>query len=202
MQAHVYREMPRALYPHVQWSGLARTFTPGRVSQRAVAVHAQAQRRGGSAGSGEAAGPYATKALRLARSGVHDWGLFAEEPIGGEEFVIEYVGERVRLSLADLREKRYEAAGRDNYLFRVDDEWVVDATMEGGTARFINHSCDPNCATRVVDIGGQNRIGIFSKRPIAVGEELCYDYMFEFEEEDPMRIPCLCGAATCRGWLN
>jgi SET domain-containing protein len=83
----------------------------------------------------------------------------------------------VRLSLADLRERKYEATGRDNYLFRVDDKWVVDATLQGGTARFINHSCEPNCATRVVSIDGINRIAIFSKREIAIGEELCYDYM-------------------------
>ena len=83
------------------------------------------------------------KQLQFARSGIHDWGLFALEQIAEGEMVIEYVGQVVRQSVADLREKRYEAVGiGSSYLFRVDGEAIVDATRYGNLARFINHSCN------------------------------------------------------------
>ena len=83
------------------------------------------------------------KQLKFAKSGIHDWGLFALEPIAAEEMVIEYVGQVIRQSISDLREKNYEASGiGSSYLFRVDLENVIDATKCGNLARFINHSCD------------------------------------------------------------
>lgn len=82
------------------------------------------------------------KQLRFAKSSIHDWGLFALEPIAAEEMVIEYVGEMVRQSVADLREKHYESVGiGSSYLFRVDTETIIDATVNGNLARFINHCC-------------------------------------------------------------
>ena len=81
--------------------------------------------------------------MKFAKSGIHDWGLFALEPIAAEEMVIEYVGQIVRQSIADQREKSYEACGiGSSYLFRVDMEYVIDATKCGNLARFINHSCN------------------------------------------------------------
>lgn len=81
--------------------------------------------------------------MKFARSGIHDWGLFALEPIAADEMVIEYVGETLRQSLADLREKKYEAEGcGSSYLFRVDTETIIDATKCGNLARFINHCCN------------------------------------------------------------
>lgn len=107
-----------------------------------------------------------------------------------------------RRPLADVRERQYEASGLgSSYLFRIDDEWVCDATMTGGRARFINHSCDPNCYTKIVAVEGQKRIGIYSKRRIAPGEELFYDYKFDFEEEEA-KVPCMCGAKACRKFMN
>ena len=70
-------------------------------------------------------------------------GLFAEEPIAEGELVIEYVGELIRARIADMRESRYEQIGiGSSYLFRIDEANVIDATMRGNQARFINHSCD------------------------------------------------------------
>lgn len=85
----------------------------------------------------------------------------------------------------------------------IDDQWALDATVKGGFARFINHSCNPNCYTRKFTVpgGGGKRIGIFAKRKIPPGEELCYDYQFEYEEGE-RRVRCCCGAAGCRGWMN
>lgn len=83
------------------------------------------------------------KQLKFAKSAIHDWGLFAMEPIAADEMVIEYVGQMVRPSIADLRETKYEAIGiGSSYLFRIDLETIIDATKCGNLARFINHSCN------------------------------------------------------------
>jgi histone-lysine N-methyltransferase SETD1 len=83
------------------------------------------------------------KQLKFAKSAIHDWGLFAMEPIAADEMVIEYVGQMVRPSVADLRETKYEAIGiGSSYLFRIDMETIIDATKCGNLARFINHSCN------------------------------------------------------------
>jgi histone-lysine N-methyltransferase SETD1 len=83
------------------------------------------------------------KQLKFAKSAIHDWGLFAMEPIAADEMVIEYVGQMVRPSIADLRESKYEAIGiGSSYLFRIDLETIIDATKCGNLARFINHSCN------------------------------------------------------------
>ncbi|CAH2230369.1 jg19186 [Pararge aegeria aegeria] len=138
------------------------------------------------------------------RSHIHGRGLFCKRDIEEGDMVIEYAGEVIRAVLADQREKKYEAmSGRRGvggcYMFRIDDNLVVDATLKGNAARFINHSCDPNCYSRVVDIHGHKHILIFALRRITVGEELTYDYKFPFEE---IKIPCTCGAKKCRKYLN
>ncbi|CAH2007526.1 unnamed protein product [Acanthoscelides obtectus] len=143
---------------------------------------------------------FRNKQLKFAKSAIHDWGLFAMEPIAADEMVIEYVGQMVRHSVADLREQKYEATGiGSSYLFRIDLENIIDATKCGNLARFINHSCNPNCYAKVITIESQKKIVIYSKQSIGVNEEITYDYKFPIEDE---KIPCLCGAATCRGTLN
>jgi hypothetical protein len=83
------------------------------------------------------------KSLRFGRSAIHDWGLFASEPIAADEMVIEYVGQMIRPVIADLRERQYEAVGiGSSYLFRIDLEMIIDATRCGNLSRFINHSCN------------------------------------------------------------
>lgn len=140
------------------------------------------------------------KLLRFAKSGIHDWGLFALEPIPADDMVIEYVGSVVRQSVADLREKQYEQSGiGSSYLFRVDHETIIDATMNGNLARFINHSCNPNCYAKIITLESQKKIVIYSKRDIDVNEEITYDYKFPIEDQ---KIPCLCGTPQCRGTLN
>ncbi|KAJ2747272.1 histone methyltransferase set1 [Coemansia sp. BCRC 34301] len=141
-----------------------------------------------------------TKRLRFSKSAIHDWGLFASEAIFQGEFVIEYIGERIRSQLADLREEQYEREGiGSSYLFRVDDEIVIDATKCGNVARFVNHSCEPNCIAKTIVAGGTKRIVIYASHDIQVGEEVTYDYKFPPEE---VKIPCLCGSVNCRGYLN
>ncbi|MEQ2294309.1 hypothetical protein AMECASPLE_002634 [Ameca splendens] len=140
------------------------------------------------------------KRLRFGRSRIHEWGLFAMEPIAADEMVIEYVGQNIRQMVADNREKRYAQQGiGSSYLFRVDHDTIIDATKCGNLARFINHCCTPNCYAKVITIESQKKIVIYSKQPIAVNEEITYDYKFPLEEN---KIPCLCGTENCRGTLN
>lgn len=83
------------------------------------------------------------KKLKFARSLIHEWGLFALEKIEQNDMVIEYIGEIIRQKIADIREKRYEKMGiGSSYLFRIDEDTIIDATFKGNLARFINHSCD------------------------------------------------------------
>jgi [histone H3]-lysine4 N-trimethyltransferase SETD1 len=83
------------------------------------------------------------KPLKFSKSDIHDWGLFALDLICAEEFVIEYVGQTIRQSVADQREIRYNAQGiGSSYMFRIDQDTIVDATKCGNLSRFINHSCD------------------------------------------------------------
>ncbi|KAJ7541966.1 hypothetical protein O6H91_10G083200 [Diphasiastrum complanatum] len=140
------------------------------------------------------------KRLKLQRSKIHDWGLLALEPIDAEDFIIEYIGEIIRTKISDVRELQYEKMGvGSSYLFRIDDEHVIDATVRGGLARFINHSCEPNCYTKIITVEGQKRVFVYAKKSITIGQELTYDYKFPLEEK---KIPCLCGSKRCRGSLN
>ncbi|KAJ7628501.1 hypothetical protein FB45DRAFT_748637, partial [Roridomyces roridus] len=140
------------------------------------------------------------KHLRFARSPIHDWGLYAMEKISRGEMVIEYVGEIIRAQVAEKREKIYERQGiGSSYLFRIDEDLVVDATKKGNLGRLINHSCDPNCTAKIITINGEKKIVIYAKQEIELGDEITYDYHFPFEQD---KIPCLCGSVKCRGFLN
>ncbi|KKZ60394.1 histone-lysine N-methyltransferase SETD1 [[Emmonsia] crescens] len=143
------------------------------------------------------------KPVRFARSAIHNWGLYAEENISANDMIIEYVGEKVRQQVADMRERRYLKSGiGSSYLFRIDENTVIDATKRGGIARFINHSCTPNCTAKIIKVDGSKRIVIYALRDIERDEELTYDYKFEREWDSDDRIPCLCGSTGCKGFLN
>ena len=110
------------------------------------------------------------KPVKFARSAIHNWGLYSLESITAQEMIIEYVGEKIRQEVADLREIKYMDSGiGSSYLFRIDDGTVVDATKKGGIARFINHSCDPNCTAKIIRVGGTKRIVIYALRDIEKG---------------------------------
>ncbi|KAF9884099.1 histone methyltransferase set1 [Aspergillus nanangensis] len=143
------------------------------------------------------------KPVRFARSAIHNWGLYAEENISANDMIIEYVGDKVRQQVADMRERQYMKSGiGSSYLFRIDENTVIDATKRGGIARFINHSCTPNCTAKIIKVDGSKRIVIYALRDIERDEELTYDYKFEREWDSDDRIPCLCGSTGCKGFLN
>ena len=108
------------------------------------------------------------KPVRFARSAIHNWGLYAMENIAANDMIIEYVGEKVRQQVADIRERQYLKSGiGSSYLFRIDEQTVIDATKKGGIARFINHSCTPNCTAKIIKVEGSKRIVIYALRDIA-----------------------------------
>ncbi|XP_047136295.1 uncharacterized protein LOC100209023 isoform X1 [Hydra vulgaris] len=137
----------------------------------------------------------------LGRSRIQGLGLFTKKDIEENTFIIEYIGSLIRNEVANRLEKHYERQNRGIYMFRIDNDTVVDATMAGGPARYINHSCDPNCVAEIVSIEKEKRIIIISSRKIDKGEELTYDYKFELED-DSEKIACLCGSFNCRKWMN
>jgi len=137
--------------------------------------------------------------LEVRRSAVHGRGVFALRRIRKGTRIIEYLGERVSHQEADRRYEHKRADDNHTFLFIVDRRIVVDAGIGGNEARFINHSCAPNCES-VIERG---HIYIEALRTIEPGEELNYDYRIARERTDPPDIDtifaCSCGAEHCRG---
>ncbi|WOL02330.1 histone-lysine N-methyltransferase ASHH1 isoform X1 [Canna indica] len=138
---------------------------------------------------------------RLFKTEDRGWGLLADEDIKAGQFVIEYCGEVISWKEAKLRSQAYESAGlRDAYIIYLNAYESIDATHKGSLARFINHSCQPNCETRKWNVLGEVRVGIFAKQDIPAGTELAYDYNFEWF--GGAKVRCLCGASCCSGFLG
>lgn len=129
-------------------------------------------------------------------------GAFALQVIPARTRLIEYTGERVSHQVADARYDEEESKGNTHtVLFALDDKIVIDAGVGGNDARFFNHSCDPNCTSRIV----RRRVYLETLREIYPGEELVYDYEIpregESDETALAKYPCYCGAPNCRGTL-
>jgi SET domain-containing protein len=117
------------------------------------------------------------------RSTVHGFGVFAAQPINKNTRIIDYAGELIRNDESETREDRYLKDGCI-WVFRVNRRWSRDAAVNGNIARFINHSCRPNCWFEVVD----RTIWIRASRRIRAGEELTYDYSTIGQRT----MPCRC----------
>ena len=135
-------------------------------------------------------------------SPMHGLGAFATEPIPAGTRVIEYAGARISPAEAHARyPDSTPGATHHTELFAIDDDIVIDASVDGNEARFINHSCDPNAEAIIED----DRIFIYAKKNIQPGTEILYDYQYErypeHTEEDERFYACLCGSAKCRGTI-
>ena len=140
--------------------------------------------------------------FRLRRSRIQGTGAFAIVDIPRGTRIIEYVGERITNAEADRRYPDDDRTRRHHtFLFTLNPRIVIDAAYQGNDARFINHSCDPNCDA-VIERG---HIWIDAIRDIPKGAELSYDYQFEHMPEytaDDLRLyACRCGSANCRGTI-
>ncbi|MFN8582741.1 MAG: SET domain-containing protein-lysine N-methyltransferase [Gemmatimonadaceae bacterium] len=140
-----------------------------------------------------------TRLFEVRPSPIQGLGVFATDFIPAGIRLIEYAGERLTPAAADARYPDREGERHHTFLFAIDDDVVIDAAVNGNDARFINHSCDPNCDAVVDD----DRIWIDTIRDIEAGEELAYDYAYVLPERHTpaakRRFPCSCGAARCRG---
>jgi uncharacterized protein len=134
-------------------------------------------------------------------SPVHGLGVFALRRIRKGTRIVEYLGERVSHQEADRRYESKDANDAHTFLFIVDSRTVIDAGVDGNDARFLNHSCNPNCESVIEN----RRVFIEAVRTIEPGEEMTYDYQIQREDDDPPGIEevfaCHCGSPQCRGTM-
>ena len=139
--------------------------------------------------------------FEIRASPIQGLGAFATRRLPRGIRLIEYAGERLTPAQADARYPDVPGERHHTYLFAIDDDVVVDAEVVGNEARWINHSCDPNCDAVIDDA----RIWIETIRDIEIGEELAYDYSLQLVERHTAaakrRFPCNCGAQKCRGTM-
>jgi hypothetical protein len=145
--------------------------------------------------------PTGGRRIQVRRSGVHGKGMYAVEPLKKGEVLIEYKGEIISWDEALRRHPHDPADPHHTFYFHIDDERVIDAKYGGNAARWINHSCDPNCEAD--ETGG--RVFIKALRNIKPGEELFYDYGLVIDERYTPKLKkqyeCRCGAKDCRGTM-
>jgi len=146
--------------------------------------------------------PMKKKRYVVRRSEIHGTGVFARREIRKGSVIIEYKGQRITWDEALSRPDSDRDDPAHTMLFDLEDGRVIDPCVRGNAARWINHSCDPNCRTFEDEKG---RIQIEARRRIAAGEELCYDYRLTVEgpltRRERARYTCRCGSAKCRGSL-
>jgi hypothetical protein len=121
---------------------------------------------------------------------IHGTGGFAKMNIAAGTRVIEYVGEKITKA-----ESLRRCESNNEYIFSLGDESDLDGNVPGNPARFLNHSCDPNCEA---ERAGEH-IWIVARRDIRAGEEITFNYGYDLE--DYRKHPCRCGAANCAGYI-
>ncbi|MBX3748416.1 MAG: SET domain-containing protein-lysine N-methyltransferase [Verrucomicrobiae bacterium] len=124
-------------------------------------------------------------------SGIHGDGAFARCAVPAGTLIAEYTGERISKAESATR-----CEGGNPFIFTLDDTWDLDGSVPANPARFLNHSCDPNCEAQMDD---DLRIWIHARRDIAPGEELTFNYGYDLAEWRD--YPCRCGAPQCLGYI-
>ena len=140
--------------------------------------------------------------IRIRNSKIQGKGVFAARRIHKGRRIIEYTGEII--DEAEEQKRGYddsEMSRHHTFLFKIDEKTTIDATRRGGIARYINHSCDPNCEA----VWEDRRVFIEAIKNIQPGVELAYDYAFEHEgrltKEEKEFYFCRCGSEKCRGTI-
>lgn len=140
--------------------------------------------------------------VEIRKSRIHNKGVFAKKRIPKNTVVMEYVGEKITKKESDRRaDAMLEKAKRDPnngsvYVFELDKKYDIDGNVPWNTARFINHSCDPNCEADVI----KGKILIKAVRDIKKGEEITYNYNYDVDEHT-LQHPCRCGTKRCVGFI-
>ena len=134
------------------------------------------------------------------RSSIHNRGIFAKHDIPNDTPIIEYVGEKITKAESRRRgdalmEKSKKTGCAAVYVFTLNSRYDIDGGKGRNPARYINHSCDPNCEAYII----RGRIWIYSLREIKAGEELTYNYGFDADTWDDH--PCRCGSKRCIGYI-
>jgi uncharacterized protein len=133
--------------------------------------------------------------FEMRASPIQGQGVFACRPIAAGTRIVEYTGEVISERDGDLRYDDGSMARHHTYLMSLEDGRCIDANVGGNAARFINHSCEPNCEAVKLD----GRVWIHAVRPIEAGEELTYDYAYDRADgDDEGFYRCRCGARGCR----
>jgi len=148
-----------------------------------------------------------SRSIVLRRSPIHGNGVFANKKLSPGVELIRYGGRLLTHAQAD----RIYAGGVDTghtFLFTLNERYIIDGNVEGNTARWVNHSCAPNCQAVLVENGEdprKDRIVIETLREIAPGEELTYDYGIRLPVRHTSRMKelwaCRCGANECSGTM-
>ncbi|GAB4442391.1 MAG: SET domain-containing protein-lysine N-methyltransferase [Turneriella sp.] len=138
--------------------------------------------------------------LRVKKSPKHGRGVYTTQEIPKGTRVIEYVGKRVSVTDSDAVAERQINRAKKNgaghvYLFSLNSRYDIDGNVPYNMARFINHSCDPNCEVQIL----RGRIWIIARRKIQAGEELTYDYGFNLDSWQ--EHVCRCGTKKCLGYI-
>lgn len=143
-----------------------------------------------------------TNYIVIKKSKIHGTGVYASRDILKGTKVIEYVGEKITKEESDRRAKlHFERHLKDKenkgaiYIFELDDTYDLDGYVDWNPAKYINHSCEPNCETENED----GRIWIVAIRDIKKDEEITYNYGFDLENYD--EHPCFCGTKSCPGYI-
>ncbi|XP_059480678.1 histone-lysine N-methyltransferase SETD2 [Neocloeon triangulifer] len=139
--------------------------------------------------------------IQVFRTEKKGFGLQALANIEGGAFLSEYVGEVLDPYEFQRRAEDYaNDKNRHYYFMALKSDAIIDATIKGNNSRFINHSCDPNAETQKWTVNGELRIGFFSIKDIAAGEEVTFDYQLQRYGKEAQR--CYCEATNCRGWIG
>ena len=140
---------------------------------------------------------------RVNKSKVHGSGVFATQQIRKDTRIIEYIGEKISRSEGDKRSekriKKYLHSKKTGsvYIFELNQRYDIDGSPKYNKARYINHSCSPNCEVEI----SRGHIWISSIKNINIGEELSYDYGYEFDKEDYKDHECKCSSKNCIGYI-
>ncbi|MEM3074500.1 MAG: SET domain-containing protein-lysine N-methyltransferase [Candidatus Pacearchaeota archaeon] len=139
--------------------------------------------------------------IEIKNSSIHNFGVFAVKDIPKGTKIIEYIGRKItkkaseKIAKRDFKKNKSDKNKGAVYIFELNKKYDIDGNVPYNSARFINHSCNPNCEAEIIN----GKIWIKSLRNIKNGEELSYDYGYNIDDFE--KHPCYCKAENCIGYI-